>query len=83
LSTAAQKVAEAQETESRKAFGFTLGFGSIKTGADQEVPFQVSALPKSSTATQKFAEGQETEKRPPFGSIGTGADQEVPFQVSA
>jgi hypothetical protein len=65
-----QKFAEGQETEVRGPL-----FGSIETDVDQEVPFQVSALPLLSTAAQKLAEGQETESSSPFGSIESGADQ--------
>ena len=53
-STAAQKEAEGQETETRTAFG------SMDVGADQDEPFQVNTLPLFSTATQKEAEAQDT-----------------------
>ena len=52
-------------------------------GADQDEPFQVSALPPTSTAAQNEGLGHETEVKLPLGSMLNGANHEEPFQVSA
>jgi hypothetical protein len=71
LSTAAQKPAVGQETESRWR-----AIESIMSGDDQELPLKVSTLPLPSTAAQKRAVGQETKTEPPaFVSKLVAADQ--------
>jgi len=50
--------------------------GSMRTGADQDVPSQRTALPP--TARQNADDTQDTEERLPDGSRRTGADQTVP-----
>lgn len=71
-STAAQKVALGQETDS------TL-FTSIDTAADHEVPLKVRAPLVLSTAVQKVALAHDTVLRPCPASIAAGAVHEVPL----
>ena len=75
LSTAAQKLAEGQETER------WVLFGSMRSGFDQLVPFQVKALLYPFTATQKLAEGQETETRKPSDRSMAAGGLQVRFPV--
>jgi hypothetical protein len=83
--TAAQKLADEQETDSKPRLVLLLApFASIVWGADHEVPFQRRKLPPWSPAMQNFAEAHDTSERPPWPfSIARGADHPLPFQTIA
>ena len=64
VSTAAQKAGVAHDTLVSSTRSPP---GSMVTGLDHDVPFQVSALlPDSSTARQNVAVGHETERKLPL-----------------
>ena len=79
--TEAQKVVDTHETSYSPPVG-PEGAGPTATGADQAVPFQVTASWLDS-ATQNVGEVHETELRVPFGDAGAGVDHVEPFQKVA
>jgi len=52
---------------------------SLVAGVDQEVPFQLSALPLLSTAMQKLEVGHDTEVKVLVSEVELGVPQLVPL----
>lgn len=72
----------AEGTEERP--WFVALFGPMASGANQDEPFQVGALPLWAAATQKEAEGQGTDSGwPRGGSMEFGVNQEGPVEAAA
>ena len=70
-STAAQKLAVAHETESKKC-----PLASMLSGDDQELPLYVTASPLFPTATQKSAVAHDTDPSSPAPLL-LGEDHDV------